>query len=159
VYRQAKPATAARVPATTAMLTAETFADLPFGGYAGEWVSGGQAPPAPPPPQPLVIEPPEWAGQEADPTLAATLPSTGTERLDALAELRIAEGDNEIAFDPTLPIEEYPELVRFVPPEPDWQAEEAERDRQRAAAAQEALEPTRNPYPAKPGAERGPREP
>ena len=79
-----------RVPAATAILTAAEFDDLPFGGWAGERIIPAKYEPAPPPPEPLRIEPPEWAGQQCDPTLADRDP----EQLpDALAVLK-AEADD-----------------------------------------------------------------
>lgn len=47
----------------------------------------------------------------------------------------------------------------FVIPSPDWQAELAERDRLRAAEAQDHLGPEPNPYPARPSTEKPPRWP
>jgi hypothetical protein len=77
MYRpRPKLAAPARVPAG-AVVTAAEFADLPFGGHAGELLSGGQAAPAPPPPQPLVIEPPPWAAEETGPLVPLASPATG----------------------------------------------------------------------------------
>ena len=47
----------------------------------------------------------------------------------------------------------------FVIPPPDWRAEEAGRDRLRAAEAQTHLETERNRYPARPAVEKPPRWP
>ena len=60
----------ARVPAGAAV-TAREFADLPFGGHAGEFL-GGQAAPAPRRPQPLVIEPPPWGRRCGNPRVAGS---------------------------------------------------------------------------------------
>jgi hypothetical protein len=47
----------------------------------------------------------------------------------------------------------------FVIPSPDWQAEQVERDRLKAAEAQEKLEPAADPYPARRAVEKPPRWP
>ena len=85
MYGRPKPKPPARVPPGAAVTAAE-FADLPFGGHAGEWLSGGQTTPAPPP-QPLQIEPPPWAGEGAD-AVSAIAHTVPTERPDALATLK-----------------------------------------------------------------------
>src|SRR5262245_48481665 len=141
-----------RIPPGAAVTAAE-FADLPFGGHAGEWLSGGQAAIAPTPPQPLVIEPPPWAGMEADPTLAVASVEAGFTPT-ALEAMRAEDGDDDRWPDPTAPVEVIPPMARFTPPPPDWRAEEAERECLRAAEAQESLEPLRSPYPVPRGAER-----
>lgn len=41
MYQRPKPAAPARAPAG-AVVTAAEFADLPFGGHAGEWLSVGR---------------------------------------------------------------------------------------------------------------------
>jgi hypothetical protein len=123
-------------------VTAAEFAELPFGGHAGEWLSGGRATPAPPLPQPLVIEPPPWAGQEADPLVRAPV---SEQRPDALSVMRAWDDDADRWPDPTVSVEVVAPLVRPLPPPPDWRAEEAERQRQRAAEAQAALEPAAAP--------------
>jgi hypothetical protein len=137
-------------------MSAELFAEMPFGCWGGERLPVVKPEAAPPPAQPLVIEPPPWAGQESDPTLAAPVVER---RLDALTELRSRDVDDDRWPDPTAPVEWYEPLARPLPPPPDWRAEEAERQRQKAAEAQHALEPTRSSYPAPRGAERAPREP
>lgn len=42
-------------------------------------------------------------------------------------------------------------------PPPDWDAEQAQRDRRRVGEAQEHLERASDPYPARPAAQRTPR--
>jgi len=148
-----KPAPVAPVSATTARLLDE-FHDQPFGGWAGERLPAEPLTPAPAPPQPVVIEPPPWAGREGD--LASIEPSP-TPRVDALAELRADELD-ELPAPPGPPMV-YEPLHRPVFPPPDWRAEEAERQRVRAAEIQDELEPARSPYPARRDAEKGGREP
>ena len=154
MYGQPKPTPPSRIPPGAAVTAAE-FHSMPFGGHAGEWLSGGQAAPAPPP-QPLVIEPPPWAGQEGDPTLVAPVVE---QRLDALTDLRSRDVDDDRWPDPTAPVEVIAPLVRPLPPPPDWRAEEAERQREKTAEAQESLEPARSPYPVPRGTEKGAREP
>ena len=95
-----------------------------------------------------MIEPPPWAGQESDPTLAAPVVE---QRLDALTELRSRDVDDDRWPDPTAPVERYEPLARPLPPPPDWRAEEAERQRHKAAEAQQALEPTRRLLPGATG--------
>jgi len=142
-------------------VTAAEFAELPFGGHAGEWLSGAQPAPAPAPPQPLVIEPPPWAGGEAGPFVSLdSVSRPGDTAPTALEVMRAEDGDDADRWpDPTAPVEVIAPLVRFVPEPPDWRAEEAERERQRAAEMQDALEPARSPYPVPPGAEKTPRWP
>jgi hypothetical protein len=134
-------------------VTAAEFADLPFGGHAGEWLSGGQAAPAPPP-QPLVIEPPPWAGAETRPIVPLAAVSASAAQPTALEVMRAEDGDSEwappLVLDPLMPV--------AIPP-CDWRLEEAERERIRAAETQERLEPSRNPYPATRGAQKRPRWP
>jgi hypothetical protein len=138
-------------------VTAAEFADLPFGGHAGEWLSG-QAAPAPPPPQPLVIEPPPWAAEETGPLVPLTSPATGEERLDALAVMRAEDGETSWP-EPAGPPEVLPPPLPVAIPPPDWRAEQEERDRVAAREAQERLEATRDPYPARPSSEKAPRWP
>jgi hypothetical protein len=83
MYGRPKPTPPARVPPGAAVTAAE-FADLPFGGHAGEWLSGGQAAPAPTPPRPLVIEPPPWAGAETGPLVPLASPAAAPEQPTAL---------------------------------------------------------------------------
>jgi hypothetical protein len=138
------------------MMSAESFAEMPFGGWGGERLPVVRPEAAPLPPQPLVIEPPPWAGIEADPTVAAPVPQLLP---DALAVMKAADDDSDRWPDPTAPVEVVAPLVRFVPPAADWREEEAERQRQRTAEAQDRLESSRDPYPARPAAQKGPRWP
>jgi hypothetical protein len=46
---------------------AEAAGGEPFGGYAGESITGGPAPPSPPPPRPRIPRPPWAEGGEPDP--------------------------------------------------------------------------------------------
>ena len=59
---------------------------------------------------------------------------------------------------PGPPVEYEPLLPVAIPPA-DWREIEAERQRQKAAQVQDALEPTRSPYPVPRGAETAPRLP
>ena len=147
MYGRPKPKPLVPVPPGAAVMAAE-FADLPFGGHAGEWLSGGQAATAPPPPQPLVIEPPPWAAEETGPLVPLASPATGEERPDALAMMRAEDAETSWPEPAGPPVVGEP-LIRPMPPPPDWRAEEAERERHRAAEVQERLEPARDPYPAR----------
>jgi hypothetical protein len=148
MYGRPKPKPPARVPPGAAVTAAE-FAELPFGGHAGEWLSGGQAAPAPMPPQPLVIEPPPWATDETGPVVPLAAPaSVSGAQPTALEAMRAEDGETSWP-EPGPPVVLEP-LIRPLPPPPDWRAEEAERERLRAAEAQEKLEPARDPYPARP---------
>jgi hypothetical protein len=155
MYGRPKPTPPARVPPGAAV-TAREFAELPWGGHAGEFL-GGHAAPAPPPPTPLQIEPPPWAGEETGPLVPLTSPAAAPQPT-ALEVMRAEDGSVEWAPLPGPPMECEP-LVRPLPPPPDWRAEEAERDRVRAAEAQEKLEPARDPYPARPAREKPARWP
>ena len=119
---------------------------------------GGQAAPAPPPPQPLVIEPPPWVSEETGPLLPLAS-AASTPAPTALEVMRAEDGDTEWPDDPTLPHQRYEPLIRPLPPAPDWRQEEIERDRVRAAEAQERLEPSRETYPARPAREKPARWP
>jgi hypothetical protein len=79
-----------------------------------------------PPPQPHVIEPPPWADTEGDVSLAPIAAPDPGPPLDALSALKADEPYEPPPFslDPPVVIEP---LQRPVFPEPDWRAEEAER--------------------------------
>jgi hypothetical protein len=140
-------------------VTAAEFADMPFGGHAGEWVSGGQAAPASAPPHPLVIEPPPWATQETGPIVPLAAPaSASAAQPTALEVMRAEDGDSEWAPPPGPPIVLEPLLPVAIPPA-DWRAEQEERARVAAREAQDALEPEDLPYPAPRGAQKRPRWP
>jgi hypothetical protein len=142
------------------MMTAETFEAMPFGGWGGERLPTARPEAAAVPPQPLVIEPPPWAGMEADPTLVLAPPATaGGDHLDALAAMKLADASADAWPDLAGPPEQYEPLVGPLPPPPDWRAEEAERDRVRAAEAQEKLEPSRERYSVRRAAKKPPRWP
>ncbi len=66
--------------------------------------------------------------------------------------MRAEDGETSWPQPPGPPVVLEP-LIRPLPPPPDWRAEEAERARQRAAEAQERLEPARDPYRARPARE------
>jgi hypothetical protein len=139
-------------------VTAAEFADLPFGGHAGEWLSGGQTAPAPPP-QPLVIEPPPWAGEETGPIVPLAAPaSASAAQPTALEVMRADDGDGEWAPPPGLPLVLEPLLPVAIPPV-DWRAEQEERARVAARDAQDALEGEDLPDPAPRGAQKRPRWP
>src|SRR5262245_33939202 len=114
----------ARVPPGAAVTAAE-FAELPFGGHAGEWLSGERPASAPAPPQPLVIEPPPWAGGDAGPFVPlGSVPAAGDTTPTALEVMRAEDGDDADRWpDPTAPVEVVAPMVRFVPPPADWRAE------------------------------------
>lgn len=103
----------------------ENFNALPFGGHAGELLPAAAAvTERAPPPQPLQIEPPPWAGQMGDVAIVQPeLPAP-----TALAVMKLQGGDIEEPPPPPLraPLV-MPPLVRPQLPEPDWRAEEQER--------------------------------
>ena len=101
-YGRPKPKPPVRVPPGAAVTAAE-FADLPFGGHAGEWLSGGQTAPAPPP-QPLVIEPPPWAGEETGPIVPLAAPASASAAQPTAPEvMRADDGDGEWRRRPACP--------------------------------------------------------
>jgi len=112
--------------------------------------------PAPPAPEPLVIEPPPWA--QGDVALAPLATPDPGPPLDALSALKVDEPFEPPPLD-LEPPEVYAPLVPVAIPAPNWRAEQAERDRVRAAEAQEKLEPTRSIYPAKPAPQKATRWP
>lgn len=128
---------------------------MPFGGWGGERLPVGQAAPAPP--QPLVIERPPWAGEMGAGAFAER-PAPVAARLDAVAVMRAQDGETSSPEPPGSQVVLEP-LIRPLPPPPDWRAEEAERERQRAAEVQQRLEPTRDPYLARPAWEKPARWP
>jgi hypothetical protein len=105
-----------------------------------------------------MIEPPPWGGEETGPIVPLASPASAPEQPTALEVMRAEDGDVEWAPPPGPPME-YEPTVRFTPPPPDWRAEEAERDRVRAAETQDKLEPNRDPYPARPAREKPARWP
>src|SRR5689334_21334280 len=140
MYRRQKPAPAApRLPAAVAMMAAEVEA-RPFG-VAGEWLSGGQAAPAPPPPQPFTPPPPDWNAElrerrEREASIVDAAPGPQVTAVE-----RMLGDDGREPGPPPGPALTYEPMLRFVPPAPDWRAEEEERQRQRAGEAQQHLEP------------------
>jgi hypothetical protein len=72
--------------------------------------------------------------------------------------MRAEDGDSEWAPPPGQPLVLEPLLPVAIPPA-DWRAEQEERDRVAAREAQEKLEPTRDPYPARPAREKPARWP
>jgi hypothetical protein len=116
------------VPAAIAMLAAER-ADMPFGAV-GEFLSRRDEPAPPPPPAPFVIEP--WTTEERVAAMAAPEPEPRPLD-DALAELKRNAGDDDWPEPPGPPIPPSLPLERFVPPPPDWRAEEREREKVEAS--------------------------
>lgn len=94
MYQRAKPAAPARVPAGLAVM-ADEIESLPFG-VVGERLPIVKAEPAPPPPQPLVIEPPPWAAEETAPLVALPASaSASAAQPTALEVMRAEDGDSE----------------------------------------------------------------
>jgi hypothetical protein len=122
------------------MIARDELDDQPLGGWRGEFTT---APPQPPrvPPTPLVIEPPDWEAELAE---RPDTPADAAPVVPAYSTL--------VDYDPPElpgpPVVMQP-LARFVPPEPDWRAEEVERERQRAAEIQNEIERPQQRYPAK----------
>ena len=137
------------------MLAAEKFGDLPLGGFAGEMLPAARTEPAPPPPQQLVIPPPPWQGTEGDISLAPDAAPDPGPPLDALSALKAEEPFEPPPLDLEPPLR-YEPLVPVAIPPPTWREDE---DRLRAAEAQEKLEASRDPYPARPASEKAPRWP
>jgi hypothetical protein len=136
------------------MLAAAKFGDLPLGGFAGEMLPAARTEPAPPPPQQLVIPPPPWQGTEGH------LARTGRRAGSRTTTRRTLGAEAEEPFEPPpLDLEpplRYEPLVPVAIPPPTWREDE---DRLRAAEAQEKLEASRDPYPARPASEKAPRWP
>ena len=126
-----------RVSATTARLDAE-FLEQPLGGRAGEVLQAPSATPPPPPPAPFTVEPPEWAGREADALLGQSAPPEPTAELSAIQAIKESEegySPEEPQLGPPASLEP---LRRPRPPEPDWQAEAAAiREREAKERAKE----------------------
>jgi hypothetical protein len=117
--------------------------DLPYG-VRGELAAPRPAEPPRLAPEPLRIEPPPWAGKEAEPGEPVDPP-------EPLPHAAMFSG----YFDPPPPSslgphERVEPLTRPMFPAPDWRAEEQERARRAAAAKREAeLEPEHERCPAK----------
>ena len=150
-------AEAPRVPAGIAMLAAAKFGDLPLGGFAGEMLPAARTEPAPAPPQPLVIPPPPWQGTEGDISLAPDAAPDPGPPLDALSALKPRSRSSRRRSTWSRPCGTSRSSRSRSPP-PTWREDE---DRLRAAEAQEKLEASRDPYPARalpPRRRRGGRE-
>jgi hypothetical protein len=119
--------------------------DLPYG-VRGEMAAQRPAEPPPAPPQPLVIEPPPWAGRESEPPEPMPMPDREPSHAAMFGGFA-AYDPPEPALGPPLHL---PPLTRLTFPAPDWEAEEQERARQAAAAKRKAeLEREHERYPAK----------
>ena len=113
-YGRPKPKPPARVPPGAAVTAAE-FADIPFGGHAGEWVSGGQAAPASAPPHPLVIEPPPWATQETGPIVALAAPASASAAQPTALEV-LTTGELQIKIAPDAEGKSCAVILDAIPP-------------------------------------------
>jgi hypothetical protein len=131
--RQREPTQAHRLDAFSELRRAE-FAETPLGGFAGELITP-RADPPPVPPQPLYIQPADWAaearGREPDREHA---PRLGP--VDAMLAAEAPEPPAPV-LDP--PVVDQP-LRRFEIPPVDWREVEAERDRERVEADRERRE-------------------
>jgi hypothetical protein len=130
------------------MLAAERD-DAPLFGFAGEMMTG-RPEPAPPAPQPFVIEPPDWSEEER---LRRKRDAVEPEPKPPLADavLAMVAADADEPRPPGPPVHNEP-LVRAIFPEPDWRNEEQERARQEArektaATTLDELEPEEPAYP------------
>ena len=133
------------LPSALAAMRADEFHDLPYGTRGELAAPRPDAQPAPPAPQPLVIEPCDWERElnerGLDPSAEGSKPEP-----DALAEVMDT-------FDPpplSGPPLQYAPLVPPAIPSVDWRQEEVERQRRASAERREAeLEEDKEHYPAK----------
>jgi hypothetical protein len=142
---RSKPApTPEHIPAAISMMAAERE-DAPLGGWAGEMAVHNPAASAIPPPAPptsFYIPPPNWSEElrerrerEAEEINPVEFPqdaphgsAVGTMMNEARERGEIEEPPSPLGSPPMT----YPPMQRFVPPEPDWQTELAERELQEA---------------------------
>jgi hypothetical protein len=104
----------------------EEFRETPLGGYAGEMAAHVPTTPAPPPPESLRIERPDWEAEAKE-----RGPDEGRgPQLRPVEAMLAAEQDERpppVLYPPVV----NPPLERPTFPAPDFRAEEAERDRER----------------------------
>src|SRR5262245_15008510 len=134
--RRTRPAQATGTSGALDLMAAER-SDMPRGGYAGATLPASA--PRPTPPAPLVIEPPDWtaeARRRAERDAAEPEPGPQFTPVESMLAAAAERGELEELPAPAPPVV-YEPLRRFVPPEPDWRAEEAERDRPRRAEREE----------------------